>query len=138
MMSRNQIWGHHQNAVQVDNVLVMFRGLPEEGDDQPFTREIWMYNLHTEEWHSQLISKHLIEKNGAPAKFYGAVVVAINGTIYMFGGTHFEYYAGELYRRPEAKNALWTLSVVGNDMTWSFIKFHKNKESPSPRSGHTG
>ena len=122
------------STVQLDNFLIILGGSQHHDDDLQFTRVIWMYNLHTEEWRQQVIPQHEIDKNGAPEPFCGAVAVAINGTIYTFGGKSYGKYADSNRYR----NALWTLSK-GNTgyFTWNF-KGQRDKASPSPRSGHTG
>ena len=90
------------------------------------TRVIWKYNICTEEWRKLIIPK----EREAPDRFYCAVAVAIEGTIYTFGGS---------YTARSESNALWTLSKAKRgSLTWSCIKTHCKEESPSPRSGHTG
>ena len=138
----DELFNH--STVQLDNFLVTFRGsdddddINDDDDDDEYllkTRVICMYNLHTEEWRQQIIPKHEIDKNGAPEWFYGAVAVVINGIIYTFGGVGYGKYADSIRTR----NALWTLSK-GNTgyFTWNFIESQDDKESPSPRHGHTG
>ena len=134
MMNESEFWNH--SAVQLDNFMVIFRGLLlDEEDYVPFTYVIWTYNLYTEEWEKHVIPKHVIDKNGAPEPFHLAVAVAINRTIYTFGGTGYGYYADTIRER----NALWTLSKAKTgSFTWNFIEFQHDKDSPSPRIGHTG
>ena len=112
------------SVVQLDNFFIIIGGL-----QRPSTHVIWTYNLHTEERRQEVIPKH-----GAPEPFYGAVAVAINGTIYTFGGTVDGKYADS----DRDRNALWTLRKghTGN-FTWNFIKVQR-KASPSPRREHTG
>ena len=136
MTNDDEFWNH--STVQLDNFLVIFGGSQlddDDGDDLLCTRVICMYNLHTEEWRQQVIPKHEIDKNGAPEWFYGAVAVVINGTICTFGGVGYGKYANSIRFR----NALWTLNK-GNTgyFTWNFIESHPDKQSPSPRDGHTG
>ena len=128
-------------AIQLDNVLVIFGGTgrdEDKDDDSPSTHVIWMYNLYTEEWGKHVIPKHVIpkhviDKNGVPWKYNGAVAVAINGTIYTFGGSYGKY--ANLIRE---RNTIWTLSKAKTGFTWSFIKSQHNKASPSPRKWHSG
>ena len=116
-------------AVRLDNVIIIIGG--DYGLDsstyQP-TREIWTYNLYTDEW-----KKHAIPmERKAPDSLRFAVAVAIEGTIYTFGGYNITR---------KQRNALWTLkrSETG-DFSWKLIKYQCDelKESPSPREGHTG
>ena len=121
-------------AVQLDNFLVIFGGYGNEWNS-PFMNVIWLYNLYTEEWRKHEIPEHVIDKTGAPKSFLGAVAVAINETIYTFGGQGFELHADGRYDR----NELWILSKGKTGyFTWSLIKFQHKKESPSPRIWHTG
>ena len=112
-------------AVYLDNCVIVFGGV---GKLQAMsTCVIWMYNLYTEEWRKQVIAK----QSDAPEPFLSAVAAAIDGTIYTFGGLLAESY--------NERNALWTLSKRSKGcFTWRFIKSRCNKESPSPRNGHTG
>ena len=115
------------SAAYLDNYVVIIGGLrPSRLKQIPLpTDVIWMYNLYTEVWR-----KHVIEENGSPDEFSNAIAVTINGTIYTFGG----YDMGGSHR-----NALWALSKAKTQcLTWSFITFQHDKESPSPRMGHTG
>ena len=128
LTNENAFWNH--SAVKLDNFLVIFGAL-----HRPSNHVIWMYNLYTEEWREHVIPKHVIDKSGAPEPFHSAVAVAINGTIYTFGGTAKGRCAGSVRER----NALWTLSKAKTGcFTWNFIKFKHDKESPSPRTWHTG
>ena len=137
MTNRDEFWNHF--AVQLDNFLVIFGGKgrdnDDEDDDSPNTHVIWMYNLYTDEWGKPVVTKnaipkYVIDKNGVPWGYVGAVAVAINGTIYTFGGK----YANVITDR----NTLWTLSKAKTGFTWSFIKSQHKKASPSPRLWHTG
>ena len=68
-------------------------------------------------------------KRAAPDPFFGSVAVAINDTIYTFGGIS----AGS------GRNELWTLSrTETGGFTCSIIEHQCRQESPSPRYGHTG
>ena len=110
------------SAVQVDNFLQIVGGL-----HSPPINEIWMCNLYTEEWGKYVIA----ESDFAPEPFHSAVAVAINGSIYTFGGID---CGGNRIR-----NALWILHKIKTGcFVWSFVKFHNDKASPSPRTGHTG
>ena len=133
MRSDDTFWSH--STAKLDNFLVIFGGLQHDDDDLLLTRVIRMYNLHTEEWRQQVIPQHEIVKNGAPGPFLEAVAVAINGTIYTFGGTGYGKNANSTIDR----NALWTLSKGKTGyFTWNLIKGQHDNASPSPRTGHTG
>ena len=114
---------HGHCAARLDNFIIVTGGkfaalaLP--------TRKIWTYNLYTDKWEKHVIHK----KREAPRSLHCAVAVAIESTIYTFGGmcTHEHIYMNEL----------WTLNrTETGDFTWTFIKC--DKESPSPRDQHTG
>ena len=107
------------SAVCLDNFVIIIGGYYTLS-----THVIWRYNLYTEEW-----KKHEIpDSEEAPDPFHCAVAVAIEGTIYTFGGRS---GINEI-------NALWTLSrSEREDFRWSFIETRK-KKSPSPRLLHTG
>ena len=113
------------SAVCLDTSIIIMGGVGRS--KQPLsTREIWKYNLYTEEW-----KKHVIPyQKEAPEPFYGAIAVVIEGTIHTFGGIGTE---------GERRNALWTLSRTERGcFTWRFMKYQNEDESPSPRNGHTG
>ena len=94
--------------------------------DPSSTDVIWTYNLYTDKWEKHATTKRRV----APESFAYAVAVTIEGTIYTFGGRRYD---------DVATNELWTLSrKETGGFTWSFIKYQSDKESPSPRSGHTG
>ena len=137
-MMYEQFWNH--SAVQLDNFVVIFGGSfddddDDDDDDPPSPPVIWMYNIYTEEWTQQVIPKHVVDESSAPESFYGAVAVAISGTIYTFGGVGYGKYGDSVSTR----NALWTLSKQkSGKFTWSLIEFQHDKTSPSPRTGHTG
>ena len=58
------------------------------------------------------------------------IAVVVDATLYTFGGLDAKF---------NHRNALWTLNKTKTEsFTWSFIKFQHDKESPSPRNGHTG
>ena len=63
----------------------------------------------------------------APEPFRSAIAAATNGTIYTFGGVD-----------QSVRNALWTLTRTGECFTWTFLKPKCDKESPSPKTAHTG
>ena len=111
-----EIWSH--SVVCLTNFVIIIGG-KDSNEKFLSTREIWVYNLYTEEW-----KKHEIHSlNPAPDPFDGAVAAAIEGTIYTFVGD---------------SSALWKLSQTKTGcFTWSFLK-RCDEESPSPRCGHTG
>ena len=90
------------------------------------TDVIWTYNLYTDKWEKHATTK----RREAPEPFIYAVAVAIKGTVYTFGGWRYESYES---------NELWTLNrTETGSFTWGVIKYQCEKESPSPRYGHTG
>ena len=115
-------------AVRLDNFIVIVGGNERIGrfGTAVSTREIWRYNLYTDKW-----GKHVIPmQKEAPDLFHSAVAVAIEGTIYTFGGWS---------SRLSEQNELWTLSrTETGGFTWSFINHQCAKKSPSPRHGHMG
>ena len=130
MMNETEFQRTGHSAVHLDNYVILLGGWWD--DTELSTRVIWMYNLYTEVWSKHVIPKHVMgfEESDAPESFHGAVAVAINGTIYTFGGLDKSYIK---------RNALWTLSRTETGcFTWCFIKFEDDKESPSPRCGHSG
>ena len=123
-------------AVRLDNFIIITGGVDRAGTPLS-TRVIWAYNLYTQVWR-----KHVIPNiQTAPVSFYGAVAVAIEGSVYTFGGMIAQGYSGGL-RILSAKgesNELWTLSrTETGGFAWSIIDPQCKKESPSPRYGHTG
>ena len=128
MMDETEFQRSGHSAVHLDNDVIIIGGWWD--NKELSTRVIWMYNLYTEAWSKHVIPKYIMEKNDVPELFHGAVAVAINGTIYTFGG--FNKYFFE-------RNELWALSRTETGcFTWSFIKFEDEKKSPSPRYGHAG
>ena len=119
-------WISGHCAVCLDNSIILFGG-SYDAVDLLSTDVIWTYNLYTDKWEKHATSKRRV----APEPFEYAVAVTIEGTIYRFGGRR---YDGDV-----ATNDLWTLSrTETGGFTWSFIKYQSDKESPSPRYGHTG
>ena len=117
-------WSH--SAVRLNNYVVMIGGRGSDGALLS-PREIWVYNLYTEEWRKYVITR----QSQAPDPFESAVVAVIDGTIYTFGG----------YDKVGVRNALWNLSRTNckrGYLKWSFIEPRCKEESPSPRYGHTG
>ena len=111
-------------AVHLGNFIIVIGGV-ERRDKLVSTHEIWKYNLSTGGW-----KKLAPDKRVAPEPFYSAVAVAVEGSIYTFGG---------LDMKRERRNALWTLSSTEKGcFTWSSMKHQHEEESPSPRNGHTG
>ena len=126
-------WIRGHCAVRLENFIIIIGGREVTKEFDPkhgpalSTRNIWRYNLYTEKWEKQLIPK---KSNEAPFPFYNAVAVAIEGTIYTFGGGN---------AHVEERNQLWTLSrTETGDFVWRFINHRCKKESPSPRRRHTG
>ena len=112
------------SAVRLNNSVIIIGGRGYKGV-MLSTRKIWVYDLNTGGWR-----KHVIHRRSqAPDPFEKAVVAAIDGTIYTFGG----------YDRIDVTNDLWKLSRTKSGcFTWSFIKPRCPEESPSPRGEHTG
>ena len=127
-MNSIKFQGTHHSAVYLNNYVIILGGF-ERGDDKPLsTSVIWMYNLYSAQWRKHVIPEH---ESGAPDMFHDAVVVAINETIYIFGGADNKGF--------RERNALWTLSKTKTGcFKWSFIESRCDKESPSPRKRHTG
>ena len=129
-MNETKLQRSYHSAVHLDNCVIVIGGRWKD-DKMPSTRVIWIYNLYTEEWTDYAIPKEVINKGGAPDPFHAAVAVAVNGTIYTFGGTE--------NTNRKIRNALWTLSKAKTGcFTWSSIRSQHDKASPSPRREHTG
>ena len=115
-------------AVRLDNFIIIFGGSLDLCGIHPTpfsTDVIWRYNLYTDKWDKQATTT----TRESPKPFDCAVAVLIEGIIYTFGGESEDF----------ERNELWTLSrTETGDFTWSFIKNQCDKESPSPRQGHTG
>ena len=112
-------------AVRQDNFIIIIGGR-SDGIVLP-TREIWTYNLYTDKLEKYVIPK----EREVPASLYNAVAIAIEGTIYTFGGRS--------TRIESSSNNVWTLSrTEAGEFTWSVIRYQCNDESPSPREEHTG
>ena len=116
------------SAVYLDNCLIIVGGVGKS--DEPVSmREIWMYNLYTEKWRKLVLSA----QSCAPEPCQGAAAVAIDRTLYIFGGI-----TSHCCKRKHS-NELWTLSKsTGGCFTWRFIETQCKEESPSPRAFHTG
>ena len=116
--------GYEYSAIRLDNFILIIGGVDRAGTPLS-TRVIWTHNLYTQQWRRHVIP----DIRPAPNSFYSAVAVAIDGSIYTYGGISVE---GE-------RNELWTLSrSETGGFTWSIIDSQCKKESPSPRYGHTG
>ena len=113
---------YDHSAVRLGHCII-FLGGKGETLVQLSTHVIWTYNLYTENWRKYAIA----DSTDAPKPFNSAVAAAINGTIYTFGGVD-----------QSVRNALWTLTRTGECFTWTFRKPKCDKESPSPRTLHTG
>ena len=116
--------------MSLDNFVIVIGG---RNSVDPFerlsTRVIRIYNLYTEEWGNHVMPA----TSDAPEPFTGAVAVAIDKTIYIFGG-----YSGKNWDAKET-NALWKLSrTIKGGFSWSVINPQCKEKSPSPRHGHTG
>ena len=119
-----RVCGH--SAVRLDTSIIIFGGSYDVFN--PLSTDIiWTYNLYTDKWEKHATTKRRV----GPDPFEYSVAAAIKGTIYSFGGRR--------YDNDVAANDLWTLSrTETGSFIWSFIKYQSEKESPSPRHGHTG
>ena len=128
--------GRGHSVVRLNNFIIITGGVDAAGTPLS-THVIRTYNLFTQVWR-----KHVIPNiQTAPDSFYGAVAVAIEGSVYTFGGMIAEGYRGGLFivSAECERNELWTLSrTETGGFTWSIIDPQCKKESPSPRYGHTG
>ena len=71
-MKKTEFRISRHSVVHLDNYVVIIGGFCKYCELLP-TDVIWMYNLYTEEWRKQIIPKHVIDKQGAPEKFYDAI-----------------------------------------------------------------
>ena len=113
-------------AVRVENHIIVFGGVDENNDLLSF-RNIWMYNVYTEEW-----GKHVIPDGIIPpgAVYPGAVV--IKGDIYMFGGSEY------IHEWNNFTNAMWKLTRTPKCcFEWRKGKERAKKKTPSPRNSHS-
>ena len=112
-------------AVFLDNSVIIFGGRLRGTTYKNSPREIWIYNLYSEEWIAHLLARECC----APEPFVKAAAAAIDKTIYVFGGLG-RYTSNEIWMLSKTKHG-W--------FEWS--EFHKplsKEKSPSPRAGHTG
>ena len=89
-------------------------------------REIWTYNLYTEQW-----KKHVIAKKGiAPPATWNACAVTIEQDVFMFGGeTEFT----------DSTNTVWKLTRTSEgSFVWSSVTGQDNTKVPTPRERHCG
>ena len=117
-------------AVSLGNFLIIFGGWPKIGHGRAreiSTRVIWTYNLYTEEW-----KKHgILNTSCVPEPFGSAVAVAIDKTIYTFGGRSI--------KSAKPRNAIWKLNKTNEGcFTWRFNKPQCKEKSPSPRADLAG
>ena len=124
-------------AVRLGNDIVVFGGRLKKSQymaSAPMD-EIYLYNIHREQWTKHVISK---SDHAVPHGTEAACTVLIGTDIYMHGGN--------TWRRKKYKHstccksdALWKLSKRKyNDFTWQKIHFHEKKAIPSPRVYHSG
>ena len=113
--------GNHM-AVRLDHNIVMFGGW-ELLAEFLSCREIWTYNLYTEQWR-----KHVIPNDeAAPDDLRCASAVVVNRDIYMFGGL--------VGTSPD--NALWKLTRIPTGyFVWNKIEPSASRK-PSPRWSHS-
>ena len=117
-------WIRGHCAVRLDTSIIIFGG--SHAVEPLYTDVIWTYNLYTDKWEKHATTERTVR----PKPFKYAVVAAIEGTIYTFGGLRYDNVE---------TNVLWTLSrSETGSFTWSYMKYQCDKESPSPRYGHTG
>ena len=115
-------------AVCLDNFIIIIGGRERNGPALT-THVIWTCNLYTDKWEQHVIPK----RRDTPLPFTNAAAVAIEGTIYTFGGNIVESH--------KQTNELWTLNrMKKGSFTWKFINYQSvcKKECPSPRNLHTG
>ena len=113
-------------AVRVENHIIVFGGF-DENFDLLSLRNIWMYNVYTEEW-----GKHVIRDGIIPPGAMCSGAVVIEGDIYMFGGS------GHIHEPDNFTNAMWKLTRTPKCcFEWRKGKERVKKKAPSPRNGHS-
>ena len=122
-------------AVLLEHNILVISGHREEYPLKS-NREIWRYNLYTEQW-----KRHVIpDKDRAPPQTYFACAVTIGKDVYMFGGKTTEQdvyiFGGET--RWKKTNALWKLAgTLEKHFAWNSVPI-RNSMLPSPRERHSG
>ena len=118
-------------AVCLEKCIIVLGG-EDEYHQALSLRNIWMYNLYTEEWR-----KHVIPGNKiVPAGTLYSCGVVIGADIYMFGGGGVWDHASG---RRNCTNALWKLTRPSKQyFEWSEIVTQPQAKSPSPRYAHSG
>ena len=114
-------------AVHFGNYILVFGGRYSKNyDDLASMRMIWLHDVHTERWRKYIISCRKM----APPAMEKASGVAIERTVYMFGGW--------VYHDRDATNAVWKLTWTPSGcIHWSGGLLRKKHKTPSPRYGHT-
>ena len=123
------IYYHVANCLE--NCIIVLSG-SDEYEMVRSLRNIWMYNMYTEQWR-----KHVIPaQNDAPPRTEDFCAVVIEGDIYMFGGW---VAAEDRGRQQHFTNALWKLTRTPNQcFKWREVMARNKKKIPSPRECHSG
>ena len=114
-------------AACVENHIIVLGGIDESYKALPL-RNIWMYNVYTEQW-----GKYVIPKGKkVPPGTMDSSAVFIQGDIIMFGGRR-------VHPVTEYTNAVWRLSrTPKRHFEWSKHMTRTKKKAPSPRLCHSG
>ena len=113
-------------AVCVENHIMVFGGIGDN-DGNALLHNIWMYNMHTQQWGKHMIPRGKIAPPGT-RKF---CAVAIEGDIYMFGGWDYE--------EKGCTNAVWRLTRTPEKcLEWRKGIAKPEDKAPSPRHSHSG
>ena len=113
---------HHHVAACMKNCIIWFGGYRNRYGATHSLRNIWFYNMFTEQW-----GKHTISDGMVPPETKYASATTIKEHVFMFGGLARQY-----------TNALWKLTVSSKQcFEWSKIKIQSPKQEPSPRFRHS-
>ena len=125
------VWNHM--AVRFKECIIGLGGMTgAESKEQSLVQDnIWVYNLHTEQWRN-----YEIHGDEVPEQTHFGFAVAVGSDVYMFGGLVAVKIMCEYDFR--IRNNLWKLSRHKNGLfTWQRI-FIAMKGTPSPRCSHSG
>ena len=115
-------WFRH-STVCVKNCIIVFGG-----DGKRSLRNIYIYNLYTEQWRKYVIPDDEV----APPKTVSCCALTMEKFVYIFGGFVFKK------NRIPKTNAVWKLTTTqGQSFIWSKTRTRSRNKTPSPRVDHS-